>query len=597
MIEKSLPQTPVSYPGQNVSGKGSLRDISPKTLAGNQQEIEDVVHSLGDRKCRAMQFVQRFSEPLSIVGRDRIQSIANHRLLLRLGALPPTRIARMIVLHPDGPDTHTVGIPLDLLTGRTVEMLPKRKELIDLLEADCRLINLEHNFSCGRDFFRRRLTQEPRGRGISGDARAALVAIDEELGELTRQGVLRSRCELLDALREAPGVRHVTAFHRKVKGIYVTAENEYSFEFVGGKYSSDFPWSTAAWIGDEPAPCRDARAVAAELAELRPRVAALTARWKTVGPRVFRDGLIGLPPGFSVGVREAYDRLGGASRERVFSIQNLERDQAGPWSGATSPASLGFRRPARSPDVEPNNANFGAPGNPVRRVADAGNRDSTASAGAAGSAIGTAEDASGDRASGFCFGKTDRLISRFTGANVGPDETGHGCGQAHEGRPDDILDSTSGGSDWVEQFRKVDDEHDRKLADIIARRGRILETLRHAAAGIRCVAQGISDSLRALLGAADALRIAVDAGQQRARGPVGVGKDAATVGRGGFDLDPEPLRGIEAGEPGGAILLRAALGEFAAIVAHIAKSSPRLKPAEERPTSRPTSFPPPVMER
>lgn len=587
MIEKSLPQTGVSYAGQNVSGKGSLRDMSPELLDGDQQEIEDVVVSLGGRKCPAAQFVQRFSEPFSIVGRQMIYRIANRRLALRFGALPPTRISRAIWLHPDGPDAHTVCVPLDLLTGRTVEILPKRKELIELLEEDCRLINLENGYSCGKDFFRRRLTQEPRGRGISGDARAALVAIDEELGELTRQGVLRSRCELLDALREAPGVRHVTAFYRKVKGIYGIAENECSFEFIGGKYSSDFPWSTAAWLGDKPASCRDIGAVAAELAELRPRVAALTRRWAAVGPRVFGGDIVDLPPGFSGGVRAAYERLGGACREGVFFCQSTGQDYGEPWPLVEDHQGNSGRRPLDTADVQCDRPPSGTCANPKEPIGDTGVGRGKAATSPVPSKPEAAEAEGRDGASGFSFFSAGRVVARPEGSPLGANETRHATGDHHDGRDDDGLDSPRGSTTWAQQHSKeIDHEHARKLAVLAERRGRLLENLRSVAAGIRSAAQGIASSLRAVLGAADALRIAVEAGQHRARGSVGLGKGTAAADRLGFDLSPEPLRGNEAGEYGGSLRLHAALREFAATVAELERPSDvKLRAQESTPTA------------
>jgi len=584
MIEKSLPQTSAEYPGQNVAGKGSLRDMSPEFLAGDQQEIKDVVLSLGSRKCRAVQFVQRFSEPLSVVGLHRIYSIANHRLKLRLGALPSNRIARMIVLHPDGPDTHTVGVPLDLLTGRTVEILPKRKELIELLEADCRLINLEHGFSCGRDFFRRRLTQEPRGRGISDDARAALLAIDGELGELTRQGVLRSRCELLDALREAPGVRHVTAFYRKVKGFYGIAENECSFEFLGGKYSSDFPWSTAAWLGDKPASCRDIGAVAAELAELRPRVAALAGRWAAVGPRVFGGDIVDLPPGFSGGVRAAYERLGGASRERVFLCQNTGQEYGEPWPLVEDNQGDRDRRPGSSPDVRSDLSTSRTSSDSTEPITDQGTGRGKTAANPVPSKAETAEAEGRDGASGLGLGSTDRVVARSGGSPLGANEARHAAGDDRRARDDHRMDSSRRSATWGQQHStEIDYEHARKLAILAERRGRLLKNLRSVAAGVRRLAQGVSNSLRAMLGATDALHIAVEAGQQGAQRPFGVRKNTPANDRGGFDLSPEPMRRRETGEHGGAVLLRSALAEFAATVADIERPS-ALKVDEQKST-------------
>lgn len=569
MIERALTNTSPEYPGQNISGKGALRDTSPELLRGDQQEIADVMISLRGFKCPAAQIVQRYSEPLETVGRDRIFSIAERRLRLRLGALPMSHIAVAMWLHADGPDVHTLFIPLNLQSGRTVEMLPRRRELIDLLEADCRLTNLENGYTCGRDFFRRQLTQHPRGRGLSDQARAALAAIDGELGELTRQGVLRSRDEIIDALRASPGVRHVTAFHQKVKGIYATKDNEYSFEFAGGKYSSDFPWDNASWIGDEPAPFRDSIKVGAELAALGPRVAELARTWKSLGPRVSGVDCVQLPPGFSRGVCEAYGRLGGASWPQIVLGRH-----AGPGTIAPPPSGKDYARDSGdrapgSPRVELSAPNSGTRGNSPSGIAIAECGGGATAVDSAHSNTEAPEGAGRNGAPELHFGWADSFRPGSLGAALGSDEVRHNRGDGDRERKEHCVGAPGGGTDWIEHSTQVDNEHTRKLEVLAERRGRINETLRSAASGVNGAARAMSGAVRALVSAGASMQGIVAAGGAGAARSLGLRGVHSEICSRGVGCVEETARGNAAREFGGALGLHAAVREFAATIAAI----------------------------
>ena len=603
MIEVSLKYQDPGYSMGPTTAAGDLRIKPPELLAGDPEAVVDLKLSLPTYSCQIANTVQSYSPADQITVRE-MGIIAQDRMSLRAGQIDLARFGYQVLGHTtdSGHDVHSDFCPYDLWEGRIVCMLPRSKPLIELLHADCRRINLERDFSCPDDFFRRRLGAYISDYDLPPSVYAEALRIDAQICALIKVGGIRNRDQVAVALRQHKMISEVTLYHHK---IVTTYDENYHITFAGRAYSAEFPWYNAWWGDFGAIGQRDPKMVASEIAGLVPRLVALRARWRRVGPRPTCDAFRAVPPGFSDQVSvQLLQTIGdnGCSPDelyRALALGNRECPQTEyPDAAGLAPPYLGNNDPGRPPAFGVDNPADRAGVEPMERSSpDRGARGAEPSADDSPHCP-TAEIGRIPQPSAAVReGPQGKLVGAGDAGTRPADSTTPGTGRSILGPTGARSGSVPAGIDsspttiWIDHFHQanLDYEHQRK------RLQQQREWLTTALRSFVETARGIADLLRATV--AGGLR---DPHRKPATPAGATISPQANPGVPGIDLDPtiEPPERTQIG----AGRLRRAVDDFRIVVTSVAlvaaaPSSPTpdaAKPSASRlkPPSRPVRKPP-----
>jgi len=273
VTEHSLPFPDVSqgigYIFGETNAKGQPRPFAPKLLAGNPQLLLDVGGScLLTHSCYSV--AQSYGE---LLPDELAAEIAIDRLRLRCGGLDLSRVAYVVVVHRHlhRIDTHTLAVPLDLVSGRSLPIFPRDRLACELFKLTRRSTNLLNGLSDPDDPWRRRVTHLMPSN-ISFTTEVWFRATDDQLGDWLRAGLIRTRSEIIDYMISA-GAQLVGAYHHKI----IIRHDDDVIALHGGKYSCGFPFARVSGCANK-APVRDPD-------ETRREIADLDATINEMGPR------------------------------------------------------------------------------------------------------------------------------------------------------------------------------------------------------------------------------------------------------------------------------------------------------------------------
>ena len=319
MLHAALAVGPEYSPG-GINGAGERRFQDPTILAGDPDEVTDLVSSLPGSTCPTDSTVLSAQHETRGLTESQSKEVAAGRLELRLAKIPIDRIAYQIVLHvtENGSDTHTDVVPFDCYEGRTLNLLPRNRVIIRLLETDLRLRNLVLDQPCPNDFARRNLGGFVIGKELSPGILEAVGMIDSDLGRLVSVGEIRSRKELIRKLKGHSKVSEVKAYYNHISFYYGAKR----ITLKGQQYSAKFPWSNASWGDLGPDAERNPDATRKEIAKLTRRMAHVRTRWFEIGPRPHCEAFRDIPPGLSDGVTR---HLVAAYGQAGFTLEGLDR--------------------------------------------------------------------------------------------------------------------------------------------------------------------------------------------------------------------------------------------------------------------------------
>lgn len=287
-----------SYCANGITGVGKPREAEAIVVGHSLDKLEAIAQA--HPGLRIFVTIISYAEGILKVGVDRIVQESLELLRAHLGQLPLYRVLWRVYIHTRGKlgcDGHLLGIPLDLLTGKVLPLIPRDKLAVAINEKLPRLWDLELDRANPLDWFRLDLRPvEPAGlpRSELNWLRDTYALLADGL----RAGLYANYADMLQALRDAGATIIQSYYHH----IVIEHEN-HQYPLWGTLFSQRFPHHAVSGSAGKILE-RDPATSAIEAASLRKEVAPLLAGRAKTFERFTRFAHVRGAPGFSPGVVE-----------------------------------------------------------------------------------------------------------------------------------------------------------------------------------------------------------------------------------------------------------------------------------------------------